>query len=204
MQITTVEDGEKSPFSETIQITTDEALPTEPLNFVCAGATTTLIKLTWDPPEFMNGIFKGYYIYNGKTLVDQTNDLMCVVTGLAPKTSYELHVCASTSKGKGRMASVKASTLELGDIIPERPTFGPVGRREILVKWTHPQVLAGKLNRYDLLMNGKCIYSGMALEFQVSLLKPDTEYKFEVKFDSLYKSFFLAYYLIFKDSCNNK
>jgi hypothetical protein len=180
LQIITVEGKEKSPFSEIVQITTDEGLPTEPLNLRCAGATTTLIKLMWDPPEFINGIFRGYYIYNGKTLVDQTNDLMCVITGLTPKTSYEFHICASTSKGKGKVTSVKASTLELGDIIPDRPTFGPIGRREILVKWTHPQVLAGKLNRYDLLMNGKCIYSGMALEYQVSLLKPETEYKFEV------------------------
>jgi len=37
-----------------------------------------------------------------------------------------------------------------------------------------------KLNRYELIMNGKCIYSGINQEFQVIMLKPDTEYKFEV------------------------
>jgi hypothetical protein len=29
-------------------------------------------------------------------------------------------------------------------------------------------------------MNGKCVYSGICQEYQVSMLKPDTEYKFEV------------------------
>lgn len=29
-------------------------------------------------------------------------------------------------------------------------------------------------------MNGKCVYSGVALEHQVTMLKPDTDYKFEV------------------------
>ena len=29
-------------------------------------------------------------------------------------------------------------------------------------------------------MNGKCVYSGISLECQVGMLRPDTEYKFEV------------------------
>ena len=29
-------------------------------------------------------------------------------------------------------------------------------------------------------MNSKCIYSGISLEYQIGMLKPDTEYKFEV------------------------
>ena len=159
---------------------TDESLPTVPMNLKCEGATTTLLKVIWEPPERMNGFFKGYFVYNGKALVDQTNEFMYIITGLAPGTSYEIHVCASTTVGKGEKATLRASTCDLGDTIPDKPIFGPIGRREILVKWAPPQVLAGKLNRYDLLMNGKCVYSGLALETQISLLRPDTEYKFEV------------------------
>jgi hypothetical protein len=68
--------------------------------------------------------------------------------------------------------------------MPEKPTFGLVGRKEILVRWSPPKVIT-KLNRYELIMNGKCIYSGISQEFQVIMLKPDTEYKFEVNLNNL-------------------
>lgn len=138
------------------------------------------MKIVWEPPERSNGVLKGYFIFNGTLCLDQTNDQMYIITGLSPGTSYEVHVCAATSKGKGEKATMTASTCELGDQTPEKPTFGLIGKREILVRWAPPEVLAGKLNKYELNMNGKCVYSGTALEYQVGMLKPDTEYKFEV------------------------
>lgn len=83
-------------------------------------------------------------------------------------------------KGLGERASLLVQTCSLGELTPDKPVFGLVGTREILVRWQPPQVLAGKLNRYELIMNGKCVYSGVALEHQVTMLRPDTEYKFEV------------------------
>lgn len=77
---------------------------------------------------------------------------------------------------------MRANTCSLGDILPEKPTFGMIGRREILVRWLPPQVVSGKLTRYELFMNSKCVYSGIMQEFQVVMLKPDNEYKFEVSF----------------------
>lgn len=180
MQIVTVETREKSPVTDPVLATTDEWVPTEPLNLKVAGSTSTLLKITWDPPDKLNGLMKGYYVYNGATLVEQTYDLMSIVTGLQPSSSYEISVCASTSKGKGARASVRASTTDLGDVLPEKPYFGLIGKREILIRWQAPQVITGKLNRYELLMNGKTIYSGISCEYQVTMLKPDTEYRFEI------------------------
>jgi hypothetical protein len=123
---------------------------------------------------------KGYYIFKDNTLVDQTFDQMYIFTGLAAETKIEVAVCASTCKGKGPRAVVHAATLGLGETLPEKPTFAQIGRKELTVKWQPPQVITGKLNRYELLMNGKSVYSGLAEYAQVQMLKPDTEYKFEV------------------------
>jgi hypothetical protein len=189
LQLCTIEDGDKSVLSEGVEAITEESIPTEPLNLKCAGSTTGLLKIVWEPPEKLNGILKGYFIYNGQLCIDQTNDLMYILTGLTPATSYEIQVCASTCKGKGAKAIITATTCELGDITPEKPTFGPVGRREILIRWAPPQVIAGKLNKYELFMNGKSVYSGISLEYQMTMLKPDTEYKFEVCFNDLKAKF---------------
>lgn len=183
LQIFIVESGEKSSLSDTVTVRTEESFPTEPLNLKVIGATTTLIKIAWDPPDKMNGVFKGYYVFNGENVVEQTNEQTCILNGLQAGTGYDVFVCASTNKGKGEKAMIRASTCHLGDILPEKPVFGLIGRREILIRWQPPQVITGKLNRYDLNMNGKCIYSGVALEYQVGMLKPDTEYKFEVALD---------------------
>ena len=129
--MSTIEDGDKSPLSDTIEVVTEEALPSEPLNLRCTGSTTSMLKIMWDPPEKQNGIIKGYSIFNGQICLDQINDLMYIIHGLSPATSYEIYVCASTSKGKGAKAAIVAKTCELGDLSPEKPTFCSIGRREI-------------------------------------------------------------------------
>ena len=54
--------------------------------------TTNQVKLGWSPPEFDNGALKCYYVYNGKHQVESTPELSCIVSGLAPGTSYDLYV----------------------------------------------------------------------------------------------------------------
>lgn len=142
----------------------------------------TLIKVQWDPPQRMNGQCKGYYIYKDDVLMDQIFDMTYIFTGLQANTKCEVSVCASTSKGKGPKVTLSASSCDMGDTTPEKPTFGLVGRKELSVRWQPPQVITGKLNRYELMMNGKCVYTGLNDNCQVNLLKPDTEYKFEVAY----------------------
>jgi hypothetical protein len=180
MQVYAVESNEKSASSDPVTVQTDETVPGEPQNLRALGATTSIIKLAWETPLRPNGQLKGYSVYSDGTLIEHTNELTSTLTGLKPSTSYEITVCASTNAGRGEPASLRCSTCSLGDITPERPNFPMVNKREIMVKWQPPQVITGKLNRYELLMNGKCIYSGILCEFQVSMLRPDTEYRFEV------------------------
>ena len=63
---------------------------------------------------------------------------------------------------------------------PSKPEVLVRGRSEIYVSWRSPEVPQGKLNRYDLLMNGDVIYSGTDLHHTALRLRPDTEYTFIV------------------------
>ena len=55
-----------------------------------------------------------------------------------------------------------------------------VGRNELYVTWGAPEVPLGRLNRYDVIMNDKIIYSGNDLNLPIRRLVPDTEYCFVV------------------------
>ena len=67
-----------------------------------------------------------------------------------------------------------------GDSLPAAPTFFSIARREILVKWQPPETIHGRLNRYQLVCNGKTIYSGTDQECRATELKPDKEYSMHV------------------------
>ena len=121
------------------------------------------------------------------------NECSITISSLTVDTTYRIAVCAVTMKGKGPITTIKAKTdspgktigmmrkrwMELsfsGDAYPAPPTFSVIGRREFLVKWQAPEVIAGRLSRYELLCNGRCIYSGIDQEYRATMLKPDREY----------------------------
>ena len=41
-------------------------------------------------------------------------------------------------------------------------------------------MISGRLTRYELMCNGRCIYSGTEQEYHATMLKSDTEYTMEV------------------------
>lgn len=54
------------------------------------------------------------------------------------------------------------------------------GRNEVHLAWEPPEVPLGRITRYDIIVNGKCMYSGTDLNYTVHRLTPDTEYSFIV------------------------
>lgn len=99
---------------------------------------------------------------------------------MLPNTEYQIDVCTVLIKGHGPRSSMRTKTSTAGDSTPLPPIFTVVGRRELHIKWQAPEVIAGRLTRYDLLCNERCIYSGTDQEYHASMLKPDTEYTIEV------------------------
>ncbi|XP_071801751.1 uncharacterized protein [Asterias amurensis] len=173
-------EGDDSPISDVAIATTDEAPPDPPEGLRILAVTTSQLKLGWTPPGFNNGALKGYVVYNGKQQVETTTELSSIVSGLAPGTTYDLHVCAFNHKGKGPKATITATTTELGKHAPGKPSLTNRGRSEIHVTWAPPEFPLGRLHRFELTQNGKVIYSGTDLNYTAHRLTPNTEYKFTV------------------------
>ncbi|KAL1467324.1 hypothetical protein MTO96_026208 [Rhipicephalus appendiculatus] len=102
-------------FSQEIQVTTDEEAPEgPPLNVQASPASSSSLKVSWQPPkrEYQNGLLKGYYVgykkhgtsdtYTYKT-VDTTGSLReeVVLTSLQRSTKYAVLVQAFNEKGTG-------------------------------------------------------------------------------------------------------
>ncbi|KAL8562936.1 hypothetical protein ACOMHN_004628 [Nucella lapillus] len=173
-------EGDITAFSEPVPVTTEEDLPGPPSSVQVLGCTISQLKVGWEPPEQCNGVIKGYYVYQGRGMVEHTTDLTSIITGLSANTTYEVQVCAATSKGKGERSTVTGTTAELGAHAPPKPHVQVIGRHEMHITWEPPEVPLGRITRYDLSMNGKGVYSGMDLAFAALRLTPDTEYTFVV------------------------
>lgn len=172
--------GDDSPFSDGASITLDEDVPGEPSNVKVVAATTSQLKIGWDPPEEFCGIIKSYYVYLGGALHESTLELSSIISGLTANTAYDVAVCAATSKGKGPRVCLLASTVPQGAHAPSKPQLMAMGRSEIGVTWNPPEVPLGRINRYDVIMNGKVIYSGTDLYCTARQLQANTEYTFFV------------------------
>ncbi|CAL1540802.1 unnamed protein product, partial [Lymnaea stagnalis] len=179
-KIRAITDVDESPFSEATTVTTEEDIPEAPQNVCVLGATATQLKVGWDPPVKFHGIPKGYYVYQGKTMVTHTTELTAIVSGLTPSTSYEVEVCAATFKGKGPRSSCTGTTADMGAHVPGKPVVQVLGRNEMHVSWDAPQVPMGRITRYDVSMNGQIFYSGTELTCSAHRLTPDTDYTFIV------------------------
>ncbi|XP_030853426.1 uncharacterized protein LOC581522 isoform X3 [Strongylocentrotus purpuratus] len=173
-------EGDDSPHSNDCVAKTQDAVPDAPEALRILGITTSQIRLGWAPPQYNNGGLKGYVVYNGKHQVEMTSELNSIISGLAPKTTYELHVCACNHKGKGPKSSISATTEELGKHAPSKPTLTARGRSQIHVTWAPPDYPLGRIYRFEVTMNGKVVYSGRELSFTVKNLTPNTEYSFTV------------------------
>ncbi|CAC5417187.1 unnamed protein product [Mytilus coruscus] len=158
-------EGDESPF-----------IPTAPQNIRIVGYTISQLKIGWDPPDQINGTIKGYHVYLGEKVHEHTTELQCIISGLQPSTSYEISISASTSKGKGEKAHITGTTSDLGAHAPSKPHVQVIGRNELHISWEPPEQPLGKINRYDLSMNNKVVYSGTDHAFTARRLTPDTEY----------------------------
>ncbi|XP_060595884.1 uncharacterized protein LOC132749955 isoform X2 [Ruditapes philippinarum] len=173
-------EGDESPFSDVVSIITDESVPGPPQSVRVLGATITQLKIGWDPPSDINGTLKGYYIFIDDKEVQHSMDNSIILTGLSANTSYYIEVCAATAKGRGERSGTPGTTSEIGAHAPSKPHVNVIGRNELYVSWGPPEVPLGRLNRYDVIMNDKIIYSGNDLNLPVRRLVPDTEYAFVV------------------------
>ncbi|CAF3561895.1 unnamed protein product [Rotaria sp. Silwood1] len=172
--------GESIPSDPTIFQTEDE-LPPPVINLHIVRTTMTAARIGWESPDLSAcNSFKGYQIYRNDIEYEFTNECEITINSLIPNTAYKIDVCAVTMKGNGQRTSIYVKTESNGDSIPAPPTFPIIGRRELHIKWQAPEIICGRLFRYELICNGRCIYSGIDQEYHATKLKSDTEYIVEV------------------------
>ncbi|CAF3077821.1 unnamed protein product [Rotaria sp. Silwood2] len=172
--------GESIPSDPTI-FQTDDELPPPVINLRVVRTSTIAIRIAWEPPDLSAcNSFKGYQTYLNNVEYEFTDECEITVNSLTANTTYKIDVCAVTMKGKGSCTSIYVKTDCTGDSVPAPPTFPVIGRRELHIKWQTPEIIYGRLFRYEIICNGRCIYSGMDQEYHATKLKPDTEYSIEV------------------------
>ncbi|XP_068104874.1 uncharacterized protein [Hyperolius riggenbachi] len=169
-------EGDRSPDSPVTEVMIEEPLPGCPIGFQVAGRTTTMVKLSWNPPPDSSTNVKYYVVYREDMLVETTGDLTCLVSGLSPSTSYTFSVCSCSSRGHSQKVSLVTRTLDRGDHAPDKLTVYVMGRSEIFITWEVPKDTIGRFFNYELSMNGKSVYLGTERSYTARRLTPNTEY----------------------------
>ncbi|UJR32015.1 hypothetical protein I4U23_019485 [Adineta vaga] len=167
--------------SDPVVFRTDDELPPPVNNLHVERTTMTAVRIAWDPPDLTAcNSLRGYQTYLNDEEFECTTDCEVTIGALSASTTYQIDICAVSNKGKGPRAAINVTTASAGDCNPAPPTFSVIGRREIHIKWQPPDVIAGRLTRYELFCNRRSIYSGTAQEYHATMLKSDTEYSMEV------------------------
>lgn len=119
--------GQRSPWSAPVQITTsspDTVPPQPPEGLRLSNATSTSLKLSWQPATDPSGI-RGYGVWRGKTLIARTRSTSVTDKNLQPSTRYSYTVVAQDEAGNtsARSTAISGSTLPAGPLLADTPTL---------------------------------------------------------------------------------
>lgn len=165
-----------SDFSEIVQVTTLEEVPSgPPLNIRGEAKSSTEIFLTWDAPdkEHWNGNLLGYYV-GYQTVVSSSSEEInptegfnfktvdvrshyggeTILQGLNKHTQYNIVVQAYTSQGSGPPSKeIVITTLEdVPSVPPETPKCDVLSSTSIYITWSPPHIDGqnGKIRGYKI------------------------------------------------------
>ncbi|XP_058987901.1 cell adhesion molecule Dscam2 [Musca domestica] len=165
-----------SEFSEVVQVTTLEEVPSAPpLNLRAEAKSSTEISVVWDAPErdHWNGILLGYYVGYQMSLMPEALEINptmgfsfktvevrshyggeTVLSNLNKYTEYHIIVQAYTSQGSGPPTKeVTVQTLEdVPSSPPESPQCDVLSSTSIYVTWSPPDIDGqnGKIKGYKI------------------------------------------------------
>ncbi|XP_031619714.1 Down syndrome cell adhesion molecule-like protein Dscam2 isoform X2 [Contarinia nasturtii] len=161
-----------SEFSEVVQVTTLEEVPSgPPLNVRGEAKSSTEILLSWEPPNKSdwNGNLLGYYVgyqsasdligttlgFNLKTVEIRAHfGLETLLENLNKFTQYNIFVQAYTSQGSGPPSKeIQVTTLEdVPSSSPESPKCNVLSSTSIYITWSPPAVDSqnGKVRGYKV------------------------------------------------------
>ncbi|KAL5477471.1 hypothetical protein EMCRGX_G024272 [Ephydatia muelleri] len=180
--------GEKST---PVMISTLESAPSPPLNVRTQDVASTSITVTWEPPQYPNGVLLGYevcYTSNGDSPsavnVENTSTAW-KLTDMKPWTMYSISVRAKTVAGFGEKSiPVMISTLESVPTPPLNVRIQDITSTSVTVTWEPPQNSNGRLLGYQI---GYASSNGLVLDvlnvntWNLTGLNPFTKYTIFVR-----------------------
>lgn len=124
------------PPSAAITVTTPEGVPDAVPSLIATPMGSNALYLIWKRPERINGILKGYEIYYEEVIgtelkerafrrppIDDPTETRAKLSGLKSKSKYRVTISARTRVGVGAPYFIEASTNDVGEIVPDEPSF---------------------------------------------------------------------------------
>ncbi|CAD5123124.1 DgyrCDS11497 [Dimorphilus gyrociliatus] len=167
-----------------------EAPPTGLSDPIISSIGSRRVGLKWTAPKNPNGIIIKYTISYRWSTNEPTNpertqsvavpgDLLSTsVSGLFPFTNYKFKLIAENKEGSEETNTIDAKTAQsspsgVNPISVELLSSG----KAVILRWDAPKQKNGVITEYAIYENGARIYQGLSTVFELTRLKPFTEYQ---------------------------
>nr|XP_046909116.1 tyrosine-protein phosphatase Lar-like isoform X4 [Dermatophagoides farinae] len=190
------------PLSPPVQVKTQQGVPSQPLNLLATSISATSVQLTWNKPSHTGESIIGYEIYWNDTFTNQEYKRAVPVvetyklTDLYPDTLYYIWIAAKSRRGEG--AATPPIPVKTDQYVPGEPRdvkVMAINSSSVQVRWIHPedsehnglirgyQIHVQEIDRLGEPTGEQLrfdVADGLAQEFNVTSLQPDTEYSVQV------------------------
>jgi usherin len=182
---------------------TTEMAPLSVPTPIILNITQTTISLKWYKPnndQLINGILVGFILYvnnqlnylNDSRVFNISNCMECSANlkdldNLIPGTEYRIVLSACTNGGCTNSSRIRVRTLESLPLVDDIVIYTTNRTSKYMsIEWTRPKYPNGQPNKYTLFMNDKQIYEGLGNSFNLTMLSPNTFFKFHIVFCNNY------------------
>ncbi len=168
--------------SSSVQGRPEEAPPTGMRVPALRVTSSTSIEVTWDAPEYSNGVITSYEVRRDGTLVfTTTTALQFTDYEVQPGQEYSYRVTVFNSQGSAVSPAAVATTYSSSPSGMEAPLVEPVSSIAIKAEWQPPLRPNGDIHNYTLYVNNEVVYSARGLSTTVQGLEFWTEYSVRVE-----------------------
>ena len=151
--------------------------------------SSTVIQLTWLPPEAPNGVILGFRLFrNGSNIADVTS-MAYNDTDLTPDTYYAYYIESYNIISSTTSTEIVSRTLEGIPTGLGPPTYQVLNSTAVEAYWMEPTVSHGTISDYRLVLvqaggvdiDDEEVFQGFAFSYIVTNLRPFTVYSFIVQ-----------------------
>ena len=151
-RVTAVNDaGEASSPWQTIRTLQDIPQGVRPLQVAGKAVDGQSVNLTWDEPQFPNGMITDYMVHDGSGILEyQGTTRFFILRRLTAFTSYSLILSACTSVGCATSALQMVQTAEIAPVLQAPPTVQALSSSTMQLQWSPPAQANGIIISYSV------------------------------------------------------